>query len=82
MRIEIDGNRRDVRITDESIDFNETVSLTPSMIAKLQEANLDPARLAQALASARAMDANSTVFSRLNNLLANIRNGVILHELE
>nr|DAX58473.1 MAG TPA: hypothetical protein [Caudoviricetes sp.] len=81
MRIEIDGNR-DVRIIDESIDFNETVNLTPSMIAKLQEANLDPARLAQALASARAMDANSTVFSRLNNLLANIRNGVILHELE
>lgn len=81
MRIEIDGNR-DVRITDESIDFNETVNLTPGMIAKLQEANLDPARLAQALASARAMDANSTVFSRLNNLLANIRNGVILHELE
>lgn len=81
MRIEIDGNR-DVRITDESIDFNETVNLTPSMIVKLQEANLDPARLAQALASARAMDANSTVFSRLNNLLANIRNGVILHELE
>lgn len=81
MRIEIDGNR-DVRITDESIDFNETINLTPSMIAKLQEANLDPARLAQALASARAMDANSTVFSRLNNLLANIRNGVILHELE
>lgn len=81
MRIEIDGNR-DVRIIDESIDFNETVNLTPSMIAKLQEANLDPARLAQALASARTMDANSTVFSRLNNLLANIRNGVILHELE
>lgn len=81
MRIEIDGNR-DVRITDESIDFNETVNLTPSLIAKLQEANLDPARLAQALASARAMDANSTVFSRLNNLLASIRNGVILHELE
>lgn len=81
MRIEIDGNR-DVRITDESIDFNETVNLTPSMIAKLQEANLNPALLAQALASARAMDANSTVFSRLNNLLANIRNGVILHELE
>lgn len=81
MRIEIDGNR-DVRIIDESIDFNETVNLTPSMIAKLQEANLDPARLAQALASARAMDANSTVFSRLNNLLANLRNGVILHELE
>lgn len=81
MRIEIDG-KRDVRITDESIDFNETVNLTPSMIAKLQEANLDPARLAQAVASARAMDANSTVFSRLNNLLANIRNGVILHELE
>jgi len=81
VRIEIDGNR-DVRIIDESIDFNETVNLTPSMIAKLQEANLDPARLAQALASARAMDANSTVFSRLNNLLANIRNGVILHELE
>lgn len=81
MRIEIDGNR-DVRIIDESIDFNETVNLTPSMIAKLQEANLDPARLAQALASARAMDANSTVFSRLNNLLASIRNGVILHELE
>ena len=81
MRIEIDVNR-DVRIIDESIDFNETVNLTPSMIAKLQEANLDPARLAQALASARAMDANSTVFSRLNNLLANIRNGVILHELE
>lgn len=81
MRIDIDGNR-DVRITDESIDFNETVNLTPSMIAKLQEANLDPARLAQALASARAMDANSTVFSRLNSLLANIRNGVILHELE
>lgn len=81
MRIEIDGNR-DVRITDESIDFNETINLTPSMISKLQEANLDPARLAQALASARAMDANSTVFSRLNNLLANIRNGVILHELE
>lgn len=81
MRIEIDGNR-DVHIIDESIDFNETVNLTPSMIAKLQEANLDPARLAQALASARAMDANSTVFSRLNNLLASIRNGVILHELE
>lgn len=81
MRIEIDGNR-DVRITDESIDFNETVNLTPGMIAKLQEANLDPARLAQAIASARAMDANSTVFSRLNSLLANIRNGVILHELE
>lgn len=81
MRIEIYGNR-DVRIIDESIDFNETVNLTPSMIAKLQEANLDPARLAQALASARAMDANSTVFSRLNNLLASIRNGVILHELE
>lgn len=81
MRIEIDGNR-DVRITDENIDFNETVNLTPSMIAKLQEANIDPARLAQALASARAMDANSTVFSRLNNLLASIRNGVILHELE
>lgn len=81
MRIEIDG-KRDVHITDESIDFNETVNLTPSMIAKLQEANLDPARLAQALASARAMDANSTVFSRLNNLLASIRNGVILHELE
>jgi len=81
VRIEIDGNR-DVHIIDESIDFNETVNLTPSMIAKLQEANLDPARLAQALASARAMDANSTVFSRLNNLLASIRNGVILHELE
>lgn len=81
MRIEIDGNR-DVHIVDESIDFNETVNLTPSMIAKLQEANLDPARLAQALASARAMDANSAVFNRLNNLLANIRNGVILHELE
>lgn len=81
MRIEID-EKRNVHITDESIDFNETVNLTPSMIAKLQEANLDPARLAQALASARAMDANSTVFSRLNNLLANIRNGVILHELE
>lgn len=81
MRIEIDGNR-DVHITDESIDFNETANLTPSMIAKLQEANLDPARLAQALASARAMDASSTVFSRLNNLLASIRNGVILHELE
>ena len=81
MRIEIDGNR-DVRITDESIDFNETINLTPNMITKLQEANLDPARLAQALASARAMDANSTVFSRLNNLLANIRSGVILHELE
>lgn len=81
MRIEIDGNR-DVHIIDESIDFNETVNLTPSMIAKLQEANLNPALLAQALAEARAMDANSTVFSRLNNLLASIRNGVILHELE
>ena len=81
MRIEIDGNR-DVHIIDESIDFNETVNLTPSMIAKLQEANLNPALLAQALAEARAMDANSKVFSRLNTLLSNIRNGVILHELE
>ena len=81
MKIEIDGNNN-VHIVDRNLDYIAIHSLAPDMVQRLQTANLNPDKLAQAIASARAMDNTTTVFANMNTLLANIRNGVILHELE
>lgn len=81
MKIEIDGNNN-VHIVSRDLDYIATHNLAPDMVQRLQTANLNPDKLAQAIASARAMDNTTTVFANMNTLLANIRNGVILHELE
>lgn len=81
MKIEIDGNNN-VHIVDRNLDYIAIHSLAPDMVQRLQTANLNPDKLAQAIASARAMDNTTTVFANMNTLLANIRNGVILHDLE
>lgn len=81
MRIEIDGNNN-VHIVDINLDYIAIHNLAPDMVQRLQTANLNPDKLAQAIASARAMDNTTTVFANINTLLANIRNGVILHDLE
>ena len=81
MRIEIDGNNN-VHIIDRGLDYIAIHNLAPDMAQRLQTANLNPDKLAQAIASARAQDGTTTVFANMNALLANIRNGVILHELE
>ena len=81
MKIEIDGNNN-VHIVDRNLDYIAIHNLAPDMIQRLQTANLNPDQLAQAIASARAMDNTTTVFANMNTLLANIRNGVILHDLE
>lgn len=81
MKIEIDSNNN-VHIVDRNLDYIAIHSLAPDMVQRLQTANLNPDKLAQAIASARAMDNTTTVFANINTLLANIRNGVILHDLE
>lgn len=81
MKIEIDGNNN-VHIVSRDLDYIAIHNLAPDMVQRLQTANLNPDKLAQAIASARAMDNTTTVFANMNTLLANIRNGVILHELE
>lgn len=81
MKIEIDGNNN-VHIVDRNLDYIAIHNLAPDMVQRLQTANLNPDQLAQAIASARAMDNTTTVFANMNILLANIRNGVILHDLE
>lgn len=81
MKIEIDGNNN-VHIVDRNLDYIAIHNLAPDMVQRLQTANLNPDKLAQAIASARAMDNTTTVFANMSTLLANIRNGVILHELE
>lgn len=81
MKIEIDGNNN-VHIVDRNLDYIAIHNIAPDMVQRLQTANLNPDKLAQAIASARAMDNTTTVFANMNTLLANIRNGVILHELE
>lgn len=81
MKIEIDGNNN-VHIVDRNLDYIAIHNLAPDMVQRLQTANLNPDKLAQAIASARAMDNTTTVFANMSTLLANIRNGVILHDLE
>lgn len=81
MKIEIDGNNN-VHIVDRNLDYIAIHNLAPDMVQRLQTANLNPDKLAQAIASARTMDNTTTVFANMNTLIANIRNGVILHELE
>ena len=81
MKIEIDGNNN-VHIVDRNLDYIAIYNLAPDMVQRLQTANLNPDKLAQAIASARAMDNTTTVFANMSTLLANIRNGVILHDLE